>query len=287
MVLRALGPLAGTAAPRRAALLAVALLLAAPARGAEVLKVTGTGSALGAIARVARAYERATPGATVRLLPSLGTSGSIKAVAVGAIDLGLAGRPLTEQERALGLTAVPVARSPFVFAAGPKSGVTAIGMRELVRIYAGEQRAWPAGERVRPILRPAGDTDTLYLRSLSPELAAAYDAALARPGMLVGATNQDSDELAERTPGSLAVTTVAQLVTEPRELTPLAWEGVAPTLANLAAGRYPLWKPFHAIVQARAPAHVRRFLDFVASPEARKILMEAGCLPPPFPSTGS
>jgi phosphate transport system substrate-binding protein len=159
-------------------------------------------------------------------------------------------------------------------------------MAELVRIYRGEQLTWPGGERVRPVLRPAGDADSAFLRSLSPVLAAAYDAALARPGMLMAATNQDSDALAARTPGGLGVTTLSQLVTEPRGLTPLSWEGVAPTLPNLAAGRYPLWKPFYAVVPASLPARTRRFLEFLAGPEAREILQGAGCLPPPFPGDG-
>jgi phosphate transport system substrate-binding protein len=269
-----------------AALIAAALLCAGPVRADEVIRLSGTGSALGAMARVARAYEAATPGAKVQVLSSLGTSGAIKAVAGGAIEVGLAARPLRPEERVFGLTAVPVAWTPFVFAAGPRAGGGGIGLAELVRIYRGEQRSWPGGERIRPVLRPAGDADTAYLRALSPELAAAYDAALARPGMLVGATNQDSDDLAGRTPGSLGCTTLAQLTTEPHGLTPLAWEGVAPTLANLAAGRYPLWKPFYAVAPASAPPRTARFLSFLKSAEARTILEAAGCLPPPFPARG-
>lgn len=276
----------GSRAPPRLVWLAAALLCAAPARADEVLRLTGTGSALGAVARVAAAFEKANPGARIQLLPSLGTSGAIRAVAGGAIDLGLAGRALRPEERALGVTTVPVARSPFVFAAGPRAGATGLGMAELVRIYRGEQLTWPSGERVRPVLRPARDADTAFLRALDPGLAAAYDAALARPGMLVAATNQDSDALAARTPGGLGVTTLAQLVTEPRGLTPLSWEGVAPTLPNLASGRYPLWKPFYAVVPTSLPARTRRFLEFLAGPEARRLLEGAGCLPPPFPGAG-
>lgn len=179
-----------------------------------------------------------------------------------------------------------MAWTPFVFAAGARAHATGITMAELVRAYLGESSTWPGGERIRPILRPAGDADTAYLRSLSTALAAAYDAALARPGMAIAATNQDSDAEAARTPGSLSGTTLAQLTTEPRGLVPLAWEGVAPTLANLAAGRYPLWKPIYAIVRAPAPPDVAGLLRFARSPEGRALLGAAGCLPPPFPSAG-
>jgi phosphate transport system substrate-binding protein len=270
----------------RLAVLAAALLCAGPARAEDVIKVSGTGSALGAVERVARAYEAVTPGVKVQVLPSLGTSGAIKAVAGRAIDVGIAGRPLNDEERALGVATAPLAWTAFVFAAGPRAGATGIGLAQLVRIYRGEETAWPGGERIRPVLRPAGDVDTTYLRSLSPALAAAYDAALARPGMPMAATNQDSDAVAGRTPGSLGGTSLAQLTTEPHGLTPLAWEGVAPTLANVAARRYPLWKPFYAVVASAPAPRTERFLRFLASPEARRVLEAAGCLPPPFPGAG-
>lgn len=76
--------------PRTAASLAAALLCAAPADADEVVRVTGTGSALGVMTRVARAYEAARPGAKVAVLPSLGTTGAVKAVAARAIEIGLA-----------------------------------------------------------------------------------------------------------------------------------------------------------------------------------------------------
>lgn len=266
--------------------LAAALLLAGlPARGEE-LRISGTGSALGTMARVARAFEQASPGVQVRVLPSLGTSGAVKAVAAGALDVGLSGRALTAEEGALGVVGVEVARSPYVFAVGPRARVTRTSAEEIARIFRGEQTSWPGGERIRLVLRPATDADVLFLRRLSPALDAALGAALARPGMLLATTNQESDALVGRTPGALGLTTLAQLTTDPRGLTPLAWEGADPTLANLAAGTYPLWKPLILVLgTAPAPA-ARRLLRFLASPEGQRILEQAGNLPVSFQPGG-
>jgi phosphate transport system substrate-binding protein len=272
----------------RAPALAVALLLAAPARAEEVLRVSGTGSALGAFARIAPAFEKANPGVTLKLLPSLGSAGAIKAVAAGALDLGLSGRALRPEEAALGLDGLVVARTPFVFAAGPRAGAMGLTAESLARIYRGELTTWPGGERIRLVLRPAADTDTLFVRAISPAMATAVDAALARPGMLLAATNQDSDALLAHTPGGLGVSTLSQLLVEQRGLTPLAWEGVEPTLANLVAGTYPLAKPIVAIIP-RSPSprpSVRRLLAFLASAEGRRILEAAGCQPIDLPAGG-
>jgi phosphate transport system substrate-binding protein len=267
----------------RAVALAAALLAAASARAEEVVRITGTGSALGTVARLGAAFERAHPGTRLRLLPSLGSAGAVRAVAAGAIELGLSGRALQPEERALGLLALELARTPFLFAAGPRTGSMPLGPAELARIYRGEVAEWPGGERIRLVLRPASDTDTLLLRSLSPTLATAVDVALARPGMLMAITNQECDDLVARTPGGLGPSTLAQLVTEPKGLRPLPWNGVEPSLANLAAGTYPLAKPIFLVLRDGPSPAVRRFLAFLGSAEAQRLLEEAGNLPLPLP----
>jgi len=266
-------------------LVAALLALAPAAQAVEEVRVSGTGTALGPMSRLARAFERANPDVRVRLLPSVGSSGAVKAVVAGALDLGLAGRPLGPEELALALVAVEVARTPFLFAVGPRAGATNLDLGALARLYRGDVPTWPGGERIRLVLRPASDADTAYLRSLSPELAAAVNAALARPGMLVAATNQECDALIARTPGAIGPSTLAQVSTEAAGLTPLTWQGVAPTLANLAAGRYPLWKPIVAITAARPSPGAVRLLPFIRSPEGGRIL-EASGGHPSLPAAG-
>jgi phosphate transport system substrate-binding protein len=268
---------------RIATILACALLVGAPvARAEDVLRVSGSGSWLGAMSRLAPAFAKANPGARLEVVPSLGSSGAMRALGAGELEVALSGRPLKADERGRGLTAVEVARTPFVFAAGPGAGVTGLTAAELVRILKGEQAAWPNGEQIWPVLRPANDADTAYLRSLSPALSAALTVALARPGQLMAPTNQQSDELVARHPGGLGMSTLAQLTTEPRGLTALAWEGVAPSLATLATGKYPLVKPLFLVLPARPSTAERRFLTFLATPEARRLLEAAGAQPLAF-----
>lgn len=260
------------------ALLACALLVAAPpARAADVLRVSGTGSWLGVMTRLAPAFAKAHPGNRLEVIPSLGSGGAIRAVATGELDVALSGRPLKADERETGLAAVEVARTPFVFVAGPGAGATGLTAAELVQILKGKQTAWPNGERIWPVLRPAKDADTAYLRSLSPALSAALTAAQAQPGQLVAATNQQSDDLVARNPGGLGMSSLAQVITEPRGLTVLAWEGVSPSLPTLVSGKYPLVKPLFLVLPARAAAAEHHFLAFLATPEAGRLLAAVGC----------
>lgn len=274
--------------PSPLAVLVVVALAFGPARGAsaEVLRVSGTGSTIGSVRQLATAYQRANPGQAIRLLPNVGSSGAIKAVAEGALDVGISGRPLRPEEQARGLLALAFAQTALVFAAGPGVKAGSMTASELARIYRGESTAWPDGGRIRLVLRPRSDVDTGLVRSISPELDAAVELALSREGMLMAATNQDCNETLARTPGSIGPTSLTQLVTESLAVHPLAWNGVAPTLQNLASGAYPLTKRFHLVIRASPTAAVRRFVDYLGTPEARRILERTGNLPlalPPVP----
>jgi phosphate transport system substrate-binding protein len=267
--------------------LAVLLVVAAPAAyGEEVVRASGTGTALGAMRRLGADFAAANPGLRVEVLPSIGTSGSLHALAQGALDLALAGRPLEPAEAALGLEAVPYARTPFIFAVGPQVGVTGITASDLARIYRGELTTWPNGQRVRVVLRPRTDVDSAILRGISPEIAAAIELAQKREGLLVGVTNQDCDEIVARTPGAIGPTSLTQILTETSPPTALAWNGAAPTVRNLASGGYPLAKTLFAVHRASPSPAVRRFLEFLASPQARRILEETGNAPPPAVERG-
>lgn len=269
---------------RLAVLAAGALALGVPAGRADDLRVSGTGTGLGGMRRLGQAFERAHPGHRLLLLPSLGSSGALKALGGGAIDLALAGRRLRPGEDASGLALLPYARTPFVFAVGPSVGVTAITAVEIARIYRGETERWPNGMRVRLVLRPRGETDTSIVASTSTEVAEAVERAMARKGMLWAPTNQECHEILMRTPGAIGPSTLTQILTEDPSLTALSLDGVAPTVANLAARKYPLEKTLYLAYRTPASAAVRRFLAFLSSPEAARILEEAGNLPLPVPT---
>jgi phosphate transport system substrate-binding protein len=263
--------------------LTLACLAAPTARAEEPLRIAGTGTAVAALNRVGTAAQQGGAAAVrLQVLPSLGSTGAIHAVADGAIDLGVTGRPLRDAERARGLAEREVARTPFVFAVGPRVGVAVLTTDDLVAIYQGTRLTWPDGQRVRPVLRPEADSDTEILRAISPEMAAAVDAAARRPGMLLGVTNVECNEIVARSPGSIGPTTLLQIRSEPLPIRPLSWNGIEPTLENLASGRYPLVKSIRLVYRSPAPEGVRKFVAYLGSPAGRSLLRELGALPLDF-----
>src|SRR3990172_8918567 len=81
----------------------------------DVLKIGGTGSAIGTMQEMAKAFRKKFPDVEFVFVPHLGTRGGIKAVLDGAIDIGLSGRSLNEAERKQGGRGFEYARSPVIF----------------------------------------------------------------------------------------------------------------------------------------------------------------------------
>ncbi len=261
-----------------AAVLTLFHLIAAPCYAAII--IGGTGNALGTMKQIAEAYEKANPGIEVTVLPSIGSSGAIKAVPTGRIQIGLSARPLKEAESKKGLVAIEYARTPTIFAVSNKTNVYTITISQLVDIYKGVLKKWPNdGSTIRPILRQASDDNTKQLKSLSPELKKAVELAETKKTFLFTATDQETVDTIEKTLGSFGVTSLALMLSEKRNLRALTLDGVKPSVQSSIAGDYPISKRFYFILPIKSSPQVKAFLDFVFSKEGEALLKQYGCYP--------
>jgi phosphate transport system substrate-binding protein len=245
---------------------------------AEELKIGGTGAALRAMETVGAAFER-SGGSRVVALPSLGSRGGKQAVLAGAIDVAVSADPVSATEESQGLVGRMLGRTPFVFVVSAQSPVAGLTSQEAADLYRGKTPTWPDGSRVRPILRPASDSDTTFLRKMSPSMDEAVTEAHARPGMRVAPTDQAIADDVENIPGALGTSTLALVLSERRKLRPLALDGVMPTTDAVARSTYPHSKTIYLITRQPAPA-VQRFLDFIRSARGREVLSSLGFVVP-------
>ena len=239
-----------TGTRRRALKLGLATLasLSMAVAAQERLRVTGTGSGTGGMHLLMESFVRANPGVQGEVLPALGSSGGIRAVIDGKIELAVSNRAPNDKEHGLiALNNVAYARTPLVIAVHKGLGVTAITSEQLAGLYGEGKQNFPNGRRARPVLRLSDATDTAIVKSISPVVTAAIDSAASRRGMLDGTTDGDTADLIERTPGAFGPSTLALIESEKRPLTALAIDGVAPTLANLGSGQWKLHKPLYMV----------------------------------------
>ena len=259
------------------AIAALAVLLLTGARGvaAETIRISGTGGAMETMRILGEAFRKNNPGIRVEILPGMGSSGSVKAVLAGRLEIGLTGRTLTAGERDQGAVETRYAKTPFVFAANRTLKITGLTLDGIAGIYAGK-RDWEDGKRIRVVLRPPADSDIPVLKGMSPAMSAAVDIALHRKGMIVATTDHDAAEAIETVPGAIGGTTLAIVLSEKRALRVLALDGVVPSVRSMNDRSYRYSKPFFMVTRRNPPVTVSRFIDFVRSPEGSAILSKYG-----------
>ena len=254
-------------------------LAVSPATSADApieIVVGGTGAALGAMHVLGNAYTAAVPNTRLRIVPSLGSGGGIKALTAGAIQVAVSSRPLNDDERARGLIERELIRTPFVFAVHEKSPVTQVTLAELAETYAGTRSAWIDGTKIRPILRPATDIDTELLSAMSPALRLAVKSAHQLPGKNVAITDTDTADEIERVSGAVGTSTLLLITSEKRALKALDVDGVAATVANMRSRRYPYQKSIYVVVSGTSSAATKAFAAFIASPAAAPLIAAIG-----------
>jgi phosphate transport system substrate-binding protein len=263
-----------------AVFLVVSLLLnfcvAPVACAEEVIRIGGVGGALGTMRILASAFQKSHPEIKVVVLASIGTRGALKAVPDGVIDIGLLGMSSKDEGLISGETVTKYARTPFIFVTGRPIEKKGLTLEEVARIYRGDTRRWPGGERIRTILRRPDESDNLILEALSPGIKMALERSFSRPGLLFAITDQDNLDIIEKTPGALGYTTLAQVIAEKRRVKVFSLNGVMPSAGTLVNGSYPVSKTFAMMTRQEPSGKVLKFINFVKSEEGSKILKENG-----------
>lgn len=258
--------------------LVVLCTLDAVAQGGGTVRINGSGSALDMMEPMVASYRRMHPEVTIVMGKPLGSSGALKALLAGALDITVSSKSLKPEEVAQGAMAREYGKTPLLFVTHRSVPRRDMTTREAEAIYAGKVRTWQNGEQIRLVLRPEGDIDTTILRGLSPGMSSAISAARHQHGMMIAVTDPESNEAVARTPGSLGASSLTSLLVKKSALNPLSLNGVKATVKALANGTYPLAKDIRFVTTSRTPPAALKFLEFVYSARGRAIAEKSGVL---------
>lgn len=243
----------------------------------ETITITGTGSSIGTMQLMAKGFQKKHPGVTIKVLPSIGSTGGIRAVTEDRIDIGLSYRSLTPEERSENIIEEPYGRTLYIFGVQASNPVQGLTLAEIEEIYAGKRKSWADGTPIRLILRPVSDGYTAYLAGINPGLKAASIKAHSVPGVFVGDTDQEAAIQNEKTPGSFGTTTLSTIISEKRKIKALFIDGVAPTTSNASTGKYPHTITLSLVYRKdKYKGAVKDFIEFVFSREGNKLLSDNG-----------
>jgi len=254
---------------------ALSLFFATGLSAQDAVRVGGTGIGLKLAAIIGEALHGADAGVVTTVFPSMGTPGGIKALNAGAIDVAVAARPLKDAEKTTGIREAACLTTALAFVTS-RHEAPGITLETLPEIYADAEPRWPDGQPLKIILRSPAGSENPYLVRLVPGMEAALAAAFRRPGIPVGATDQENTALAMQIEGSFAIATLLQIRSERLNLTPLAVNGVEPGPKTLADGSYPMPIRVCFLLPGKPTGGAVTFIDYMRSPAGQEILRRHG-----------
>lgn len=263
-----------------ALLVQVVVPAAAPvAAAAPPLIIAGSGTNLPLVRLLVREFQKRHPGVAIEVPASIGSTSGIRAAADGAITIGCISRPLKEHERKFGLETVVYARTPLLIAVHPGVGEENITWTELLDIYRGRKTAWQNGLEIVVLTREAGDSSIEALERTVPGFREVYAESQQAKRWTTLLRDLDMNVTLAKTPQAIGLSDLGAITVERHRIKPLRVNGVAPTLANLQQGKYPLAKTLMFVFQrAQLPPPAREFIAFVRSPAAAKLMRANGYL---------
>lgn len=252
--------------------------MAGPASGTPLV-FAGSGTNLPVIRILAGAFQRSHPGITIDVPASIGSASGIRAAADGAIAIGMISRPLKENEKGLGLEVRNFARTPMIIGVHPSVAEGNITFEELLDIYRGKKGKWRDGRDIIVLTREPGDSSIEALVMEVPGFKGVYEESRQTKRWSILYKDLIMNETLAKTPAAIGLSDLGSVTIERHAIKPLKVNGVAPTLDNLAGGKYPLYKNLTFVYRKdKLPAEARDFIDFVRSREGEKILKANGYL---------
>jgi len=241
--------------------------------------IAGSGSCLPLIRALADSMEVRGETLEVVIHGSIGSSGGVRAVEQGVVDVGLVARREGGPPRLRASRVIPLARAAVVVAVHPSVPGNEITNRELVEIFAGRQTRWSDGSMIVPMLREQGDSATgvaaLAIEGLEDTIAAARRGDR-WPTLL---TDPQMGDALEATAGSIGLYDLGAIILERRDIHVLALDGVEPTQESIETGRYPLTRVLSLIIGPDPSPSTERVIELLESEASRRIIEEAGYAP--------
>ena len=242
---------------------------------ATQLIFAGSGVNLEITRILAKQFQKTHPKIKISVPASIGSRGAIQAVVDKAITVGMISRPLKEKEKKLGLTIIPFARTPLAVAVHPLVSDSNITSTQLNDIYQGKQSQWLDGKEIIVLTREPGDSSILILEDKISGFKQIYADSQTSDRWITLYHDQAMNEQIEKTPLALGLADVGTITSEKKRssIKLLKFNGIAPTIENVAKGKYPLIKNLYFVLpQKQISANAQEFISFVQSKEGAEIL---------------
>lgn len=237
------------------------------------IDIPGTGDSQSLLRSLAVLFEQRNESIKVTIPESIGSGGGIDAVANGRALVGRTARPLSQEERNLGLIEYSFARVPIVLVVHPTvTGFDNLTDRQVVDIFSGKITNWLTlggpDHKIYVVNREKGDVTRDVLSAHLPD----FDKII--PTGIIFYSNPDA--LSAITNNAYTISYLSLSSALSNKLRIVEIDGLNPL--DPGSG-YPYVTRFFLISKGAIGGDAKRFLDFLVSDEARKEMKDQGVIP--------
>ena len=257
------------------------LVLMTPlASGAEQIVLDGSSGMLPLAKALASAYQQRSSDPQVEIGAGLGTGARLQALAEGKIQVALASHGIKPEDVQKGnLKIIEVAKGAIVFAVNSSVPIANLAESQICDAYSGKTRNWqPLGGSDNPVTvltRPPTEVDPEVIRAKIGCFSALKEVETAK----VMARGGDMAKGLAETPQALGMTSMTVVEQSGGKVKALTLNGIAPSPENVKSGRYFLTRDYLFVIKGEPTLSVKKFLDFVLSPEGDRVLQANGAVP--------
>lgn len=230
--------------------------------------IKGGGSALAAVKKLTDAFTASHPG-TIFDLEDVGSDAGVQLTVEGAIPFGMISRDLRPSE--LGqVDVLQIGASGTGIIVNKDNPVQGLTHEQLRDIFAGRIATWDqVGGRPEPI--------RVFIREAESSTRSTFESYAFKDS----AYSRDAIEVYELSPmlnavrdlrGAVGMATTDQRTLSDTTVRFVSVDGVAPTIAAIQSGEYPICRPLSLTYrQSLLSPDAQAFLDFVRGPEGRAL----------------
>jgi phosphate transport system substrate-binding protein len=258
----------------------VLLLGVAPVSSQEKIVLDGSSGMLPLARVLATAYQQKSPSPQVEIGKGLGTGARLAALADNKIQIALASHGIKPEDVQKGnLKVIEVAKGAIVFAVNASVPMTNITEAQVCDIYSGKVQSWQSfgGPHVPIVVltRPPTEVDPEVIRAKVGCFAQLKEVETAK----VMARGGDMATGLAETLNAIGMTSMTVVEQSAGKVKALTVNGVAPTPENVKNGRYFLTRDFLFVTKGEPTVDIKKFLDFVLSPEGDRVILANGAVP--------
>jgi phosphate transport system substrate-binding protein len=265
---------------RRFAIILLWALASPGAWGAEQIVLDGSSGMLPLAKALASAYQQRSSDPQVQIGDGLGTGARLQALSEGRIQVALASHGIKPEDVQKGnLRILEAAKGAIVFAVNANVPITGITESQVCDLFSGKIRSWQAlggsDTPVAVLTRPPTEVDQEVIRAKIGCFKELKEVDTAR----VMARGGDMAKALAETPHALGMTSMTVVEQSAGRLRALTLNGIAPTAESVKSGRYFLTRDFLFVTKGEPTGAVKKFLDFVSSPEGDRVIQANGAVP--------